>query len=190
MLTRARSLRRISVIAVAILALALLACGSDAEADPTPTAAPSTATSEATQPSGDGGSRVATDGDSVLVHYHGTLDDGEVFDSSLERDPFSFVIGAGRAIQGFDNAVRGMAVGETVTVRIPPDEAYGEIDETRRFEFSIEQAPDGLAVGDQVFVSGIPMSVIEINDENFIVDGNHRLAGKALTFEIELVEIQ
>lgn len=190
MLTRARFVRRFSAIPVAILALALLACGSDAEADPTPTAAPSTPTSEATQPSGDGGSRVATDGDSVLVHYHGTLDDGEVFDSSLERDPFSFVIGAGRAIQGFDNAVRGMAVGETVSVRIPPAEAYGEVDESVRFEFAIEQAPDGLEVDDQVFVRGIPMPVVEINDDHFVVDGNHPLAGKALTFEIELVEIQ
>ena len=133
---------------------------------------------------------MAADGDRVLVHYHGTLDDGEVFDSSRQRDPLGFVVGSGGVIQGFDDAVRGMAVGDTVTVRIPPAEAYGEIDETRILEVPIAQAPEGLQVGDRVAVGGAPAVVTAITEETVTVDANHELAGKALTFEIELVEIQ
>lgn len=133
---------------------------------------------------------MASEGDSVLVHYHGTLDDGEVFDSSRERDPLPFVVGSGGVIKGFDDAVRGLAVGETVKVRLDPVDAYGETDETRVFDFPIAQAPEGLAVGDRVSVGGLPATVTEITEETVTVDGNHELAGKALTFEIELVEIR
>ena len=133
---------------------------------------------------------MATDGDQVSVHYHGTLDDGEVFDSSRERTPLQFVVGTGQVIGGFDDAVRGMAVGETVTVRIPPAEAYGEVDETRIIEFPLDQAPEGLKVGDQVSVSGAAATVTEVTDESVTVDANHPLAGQALTFEIELVALQ
>ena len=172
--------------------LVLAACGSDADPTATATALASgtqSTTAEATATS-DGGARVAADGDRVLVHYTGTLDDGEVFDSSLNRDPLPFVVGSGGVIQGFDDAVRGMAVGDTVTVRIPPDEAYGEIDQSLVVSFPIAQAPEGLQVGDRVSVGGAPATVTEITDENFTVDANHELAGQALTFEIELVEIQ
>jgi FKBP-type peptidyl-prolyl cis-trans isomerase 2 len=178
-----RSARRLLLIALGTIGLIFVGCGGDtAEALPTETAEPTAI--------GDGGMRVASDGDSVLVHYHGTLDDGEVFDSSRERDPLPFVVGSGGVIKGFDDAVRGLAVGDSVTVRIPPVDAYGEVDETRVFDFPIAQAPADIKVGDRVSVGGLPATVVEVTEETVTVDGNHELAGKALTFEIELVEIR
>ena len=148
------SFRRFGVAALVLLGLVAAACGGDSsDASGTPTGT-SEATSEATAVSNGGGTGVASDGDRVAVHYHGTLDDGEVFDSSRERSPLEFVVGSGGVISGFDDAVRGLAVGESVTVRIPPAEAYGETDPTRVIEFPIEQAPEGIAVGDQVSVGG------------------------------------
>ncbi len=185
-----RSLRRFGVAALILVGLLTVACGGgDSDAAGTSTAT-SEATTEATPAGDDGGERVASDGDQVAVHYHGTLDDGEVFDSSRERSPLEFVVGAGRVISGFDDAVRGLAVGESVTVRIPPAEAYGETDPSRVFELPIAQAPEGIAVGDQVSVGGQRAVVTEVTAETVTVDANHQLAGKALTFEIELVSIQ
>ena len=141
--------------------------------------------------SAEGGERVARDGDRVSVHYHGTLEDGAVFDSSRERDPLPFQVGAGDVIAGFDNAVRGLAVGETVTVTIPPAEAYGERREDLVIDVPIAGAPEDLAVGDRVRLgNGAPALVLEISDEFITVDANHELAGLALTFEIELVAIE
>jgi len=140
------------------------------------------------EPGGSG--RVAQDGDSVLVHYFGTLDDGSVFDSSRERDPLPFVVGSGGVIAGFDKAVRGLSVGDSVTVRMESVEAYGERDESLILEFSRSDAQEGLSVGDQVSVSGRPATVLEITDEIVKIDANHALAGQALTFEIELVAIE
>ena len=136
---------------------------------------------------------MATDGDRVSVHYHGTLADGSVFDSSRERDPLPFTVGTGGVIVGFDNAVRGLAVGESVTVTIPPAEAYGERDEARVLDIPVgeEGVPEGLAVGDRVQLgNGAPAVVLEISDAFVKVDANHELAGLALTFEIELVTLQ
>ena len=183
-------LRQIFIVALGSAALALAACGDDG-GDATPTATVPDPTAEATTtPVNDRGERVAADGDSVLVHYHGTLDDGEVFDSSLERAPLPFVVGSGGVIAGFDDAVRGLAVGEKVTVRIPPQDAYGEVDRARVVEFPLSQAPEGIKVGDQVSLGGAPATVTEVTDDTVTVDANHELAGKALTFEIELVEIR
>ena len=136
---------------------------------------------------------MATDGDRVSVHYHGTLEDGSVFDSSREREPLPFTVGTGGVIAGFDNAVRGLAVGESVTVTIPPAEAYGERDEARVLDIPVgeEGVPEGLAVGDRVQLgNGAPAVVLAISDEFVKVDANHELAGLALTFEIELVTLQ
>jgi peptidylprolyl isomerase len=181
--------------ALSALALALTACGGSDDSTPTPTstAPPSEAstTAEATPaPTNEAGERVAGVGDTVRVHYTGSLDDGTVFDTSRDGDdPLQFVVGGGRMIVGFDNAVRGMAVGETITVQIPPDEAYGEVDPALIVEVPIDQAPEGLAVGDQVSLSGLPAVVTAVTDEAITVDANGRLAGKTLTFEIELVSI-
>ena len=134
---------------------------------------------------------IARDGDTVAVHYTGTLDSGEEFDSSLEREPLSFVLGAGQMILGFDAAVHGMKVGDSITVRLEPAEAYGERDDALIPEFPIDQLPEGLTEGDSVrFRDGRQGVILEVNDEVFRVDANHRLAGQVLTFEIELVSIE
>ncbi len=124
------------------------------------------------------------------VHYHGTLDDGSVFDSSRERDPLEFVIGSGQLIEGFDMAVRGLAVGESVTVRLEPEEAYGQPDPNLIVVLPFDESLAGITVGDQAQLSnGMVVTITEVTDETVTVDANHRLAGQTLTFEIELVEI-
>jgi FKBP-type peptidyl-prolyl cis-trans isomerase 2 len=139
-----------------------------------------------------GGNARAEEGDRVSVHYRGTLDSGEVFDSSYDRgDPIFFVVGGGQMISGFDNAVSGMAVGEKKTVRLEPDEAYGQRRDNLIFDVPLSQAPPGLSVGDSVTLSsGGQAVVLEITDEIVRVDANHRLAEQTLTFEIELVSIE
>ncbi len=138
-------------------------------------------------------------GETVSVHYHGTLDDGEVFDSSRERaTPFTFVVGVGNVIPGFDEAVLGLAIGETVTVRIPPAEAYGERNPDLVAEVAWDEAPASLSslrgsltVGDRLPLgSGGAVIVVALTDESVTLDQNHRLAGQALTFELELLSIE
>jgi FKBP-type peptidyl-prolyl cis-trans isomerase 2 len=165
-------------VALLTLTLLLAACS---ESSSTPTVA-------ATSVSDD---RVAKDGDTVAVDYHGTLDDGEVFDSSRDREPLIFTVGAGQVIPGFDEAVRGLMVGESVTARMEPEDAYGERSDEMILEFPVSQLPEGLTVGGSVFFqNGAQGVILEITGETFQVDANHSLAGKALTFEIELVSIQ
>lgn len=136
------------------------------------------------------GGLAAADGDQVAVHYTGTLDSGEMFDSSLGRDPLSFVLGGGQMISGFDAAVHGMKVGDAVTVRLEPADAYGERSDDWIRDFPISQLPEGLTEGDSVLVNSRQGVIIDVTDEVVRVDANHRLAGEALTFEIELISIQ
>ena len=138
----------------------------------------------------------AKSGDTVRIHYTGTLDDGTQFDSSDGRDPLEFALGGGQVIPGFDGAVDGMAVGENKSVTIPPEEAYGQ-----RHEQLVQQVPKTAlpedmepAVGMQLQSQGpdgqvMNLVVTEIVDDTITVDANHPLAGQALTFAIELVEI-
>tara|TARA_B100000700_G_scaffold309897_1_gene389709 strand:+ start:8664 stop:9167 length:504 start_codon:yes stop_codon:yes gene_type:complete len=130
-------------------------------------------------------------GDKVTVHYHGTLEDGSVFDSSRERDPLSFVVGSGSMIKGFDEAVKGLKIGDVVTVKLSPEDAYGSKDESLIFEVSSQGAPSELKIGDKVQLQGgVGAKVISISASKIGLDANHELAGIPLIFEIEMVAIE
>ena len=145
---------------------------------------------EAAAKTATGGQKVQ-EGDTVSVHYRGTLDSGEEFDSSRGREPLTFVVGGGQIIKGFDDAVRGLSVGETVKVRLEPDQAYGQPRQDMVFEVPRSQAPEGIAAGNQVQLSnGAPATVVEVTDTAVRIDANHPMAGKALNFEIEVVEVK
>ncbi|MBO4335518.1 MAG: peptidylprolyl isomerase [Desulfovibrio sp.] len=134
-------------------------------------------------------------GSNVTVHYTGTLEDGTVFDSSRGREPLVFEQGKGMLIKGFENAVEGRAAGETVTVTIPPAEAYGEYDPRQIFSVAKAQVPDSipLEIGTKLQLSSekgvLFVTISDITDEEVTLDGNHELAGKTLTFEIEILSV-
>jgi peptidylprolyl isomerase len=139
---------------------------------------------------------LAKSGDTVRIHYTGTLDDGTEFDSSAGRDPLEFALGSGQVIAGFDNAVDGMAVGEKKSVTIPPAEAYGERHEQLVQEVPKSALPEEISpqVGMQLQSQSpegnvMNLVVTDVSEESITVDANHPLAGQALTFAIELVEI-
>ncbi|MFC2010036.1 peptidylprolyl isomerase [Chloroflexota bacterium] len=139
---------------------------------------------------------MAQNGDTVKVHYTGTLDDGTQFDSSVGGDPLEFTLGGQQMILGFEQAVLGMKVGESKTVTIPAADAYGAYRDDLLIEVSREQLPEGMnpAVGDQLQMTqsnGVKMivPVTGVTETTVTVDANHSLAGKDLTFEVELVEI-
>lgn len=139
----------------------------------------------------------ARNGDVVQVDYTGKLADGTVFDSSVERGPLEFTLGAGQVIPGFEKAVLGMKVGEQKTVTIPADEAYGPYRDEQVVELPREKLPSDMTpeVGQQLVMrqpdgSEIVVVITELSDETVTIDANHPLAGKDLTFEIELVKIQ
>ena len=140
--------------------------------------------------------RAAQNGDNVTVNYTGSLQDGTVFDTSIGKTPLTFTIGAGQMITGFNDAVIGMKVGEKKTVTLPPEQAYGYyrndlIITIDRSKFS---SVANLAVGQQVQLQNssgqtFVAKIIEIGSSTVTVDANPELAGKTLTFEIELVSI-
>jgi peptidylprolyl isomerase len=138
----------------------------------------------------------AAEGDTVTVNYTGTLDDGTVFDSTEGGDPLTFVIGDGTMIEGFDEAVRGMKVGEIKTVTIPADEAYGEYQEGMIVVLDREGLPDDIEVGQQLMLQNVEteewryFTIIDISDTEVTLDANYELAGEDLTFEIEMVSIE
>ncbi len=138
----------------------------------------------------------ASKGNTVKVHYTGTLDDGSTFDSSVGRDPLEFELGAGMMIKGFDDAVFGMGVGDSKKINIVPAEAYGEYNEDLLHKVPKDQVPADLKaeVGSRLAVtqengSQVPVVVVDVNDDGIVLDANHELAGKALNFEIEVVSI-
>jgi peptidylprolyl isomerase len=138
----------------------------------------------------------ATKTDTVKVHYTGTTDDGVVFDSSREREPLEFTMGQGQLIPGFENAVEGMKVGDSAKVRIPSEEAYGEVRDDMVVDINRSQIPPDInpEVGmvlqmQQPDGSPLNVTIREVNDDSVKLDANHPLAGQALTFDIELVEI-
>jgi FKBP-type peptidyl-prolyl cis-trans isomerase 2 len=134
--------------------------------------------------------------DKVRVHYKGTLSNGDVFDSSEGRDPLEFTLGTGQVISGFDDGIKGMAVNDSKVLNIPYSEAYGDIREELIQEVPKSQLPEDIepAIGLQLMSSTpdgqqIPLVVTEVKEESIVVDANHPLAGKDLTFEITLVGI-
>ena len=137
-------------------------------------------------------------GDTVKVHYVGKLDDGSIFDASSDREPLELTIGDGRIIPGFEQAVMGMDLRESKTVRIPCDEAYGPYREEMVMVVGKHQLPPDLTpeVGQHLRIprndgqeGQVIVAVTKISDADVTLDANHPLAGKDLTFEIQLVEI-
>ena len=138
----------------------------------------------------------AKNGDKVRVHYTGKLTNGTEFDSSVNREPLEFTVGAGQMIKGFDAAMPGMNVGEKKTINIPAAEAYGEKSDEAIIEFPKENVPADMKLepGMQLTLTNqagqpVPVIVVEVKDDVIILDANHFLAGEELVFDIELVEI-
>ncbi len=137
-------------------------------------------------------------GKTCRTHYRGTLDDGTQFDSSYDRgEPLEFVCGAGQMIPGFDAAVADMEVGEIKDVRLTPAEAYGEADPEAIFSVEIARVPgaDQVSVGQRVYLQDqfgrpIPARIAAKDDKMITFDTNHEMAGKALNFRIELLEVR
>ena len=135
-------------------------------------------------------------GDTVRVHYTGTLEDGTQFDSSRGAEPMEFAMGQGQLIAGFEKAVAGLSTGESCKVTLAPEEAYGESIEDMIRSVPRELMPEGVELTSGMVLQGQAddgrvdnFTVVSFTDEMVTLDANHPLAGKALTFEIELVEI-
>lgn len=135
-------------------------------------------------------------GDTVSVHYTGKLEDDTVFDSSTGGDPLSFEIGSGQIIPGFEKGVIGMAPGDTKTVTIAPEQAYGPYRDDQIIEVEREKLPDDIdpEIGQRLQVQQhngqtAVVTIKEISDDVVKLDANHPLAGQELTFEIELVDV-
>ena len=135
-------------------------------------------------------------GDNVKVHYTGTLEDGTQFDSSRGVEPLQFTLGSGQVIIGFDEAITGMEPGEKKNVTIPAARAYGQRNEDMVITAPRNQIPADITpqVGQQLQLAGpnnqpIVVKITEVTDEHVRLDANPPLAGRDLTFELELVEI-
>ena len=135
-------------------------------------------------------------GDTVRIHYTGTLADGSTFDSSAGRDPLEFTVGSGQIIPGLDIAMPGIAVGDKKVVEVPCAQAYGEADPNARQAVPRAEIPADipLDLGTQLQVqtpTGQVMQVVvaEVTDTEVTLDANHPLAGRDLTFAIELMDI-
>lgn len=135
-------------------------------------------------------------GDTVRVHYTGTLDDGTQFDSSRGSEPLEFAMGQGQLIAGFEKAVADLGVGESCTVTLSPEEGYGDVNPAMVQEVSRQLMPEGVELKTGMMLQGQAedgrvdnFTVVSFTEEVVTLDANHPLAGKALTFEIELIEI-
>ncbi|MEQ8659965.1 MAG: peptidylprolyl isomerase [Gammaproteobacteria bacterium] len=138
----------------------------------------------------------AKTGDTVRIHYTGTLTDGTEFDSSTGRDPLEFTLGEGHIIPGLEREIAGMAVGDTKTVTVPAGDAYGPHHAEAVHEVQREQIPEtiDLAIGVELQATAqngqvMRLRVVELGEEVVKLDANHPLAGQDLVFEVELVEI-
>ena len=139
----------------------------------------------------------AQNGNIVQVHYTGTLQDGTMFETSVGREPLEFTLGEDRMMPGFEQAVLGMKTGESKTVTIPAKDAYGPHNADMTLVVNREELPEDITpeVGQQLEMTGsdggtIIVIITEVSDTTVTLDANHPLAGKDLTFEIELVSIE
>jgi len=138
----------------------------------------------------------AKEGDTVKIHYTGKLENGEVFDSSRDREPMQFKMGGGEVISGFEKGIAGMQVGESKDITIPPEEAYGAKNEQLIFEIERNKLPDQITpeVGMPLQMTqknGQPVNVVitALTDDTITINANHPLADETLHFNVELVEI-
>ncbi len=138
----------------------------------------------------------AETGNKVRVHYSGRLEDGLVFDSSEGQEPLEFTIGQGQMLPGFEQEVIGMVPGETRIVKIPAQEAYGPYRPQGVVTVPRSQMPAEMALEPGMMVHGnkpeggsMPFTVVEVTESEITLDANHPMAGKDLTFEIQLVDI-
>lgn len=141
-------------------------------------------------------SQTANVGDTVRVHYVGTLDNGERFDASVGGDPLEFTLGTGQVIPGFEEAIAGMEIGETKQVRIPAEQAYGPYRDEMVLAVPREQLPGDVELetgqqvqmqqGDYTFIAVVE----DVSDGAVTFNANHPLAGEALNFDLKLMEIR
>jgi peptidylprolyl isomerase len=136
------------------------------------------------------------DGNTIRIHYTGRLDDGTIFDSSKEREPLEFTMGSGDIIKGFEDAVRGMTVGELKTIRITSGEAYGPYRDDLVMSINKSQLPPDIEAMQGAMLSlrhpdgrMIDAMIAEVTADSVTLDANHPLAGEDLTFELQLVAI-
>jgi len=141
--------------------------------------------------------RAVKEGDVASVHYTGSLDSGEVFDSSKDREPLEFVAGSGQLIKGFDSAVMGMKVGDKKKINLEPKDAYGDRDERRiqgvprnMLPKAPEPEPGMMLVMRTPTGQALPAKIEKVEKDVVTIDFNHPLAGKKLNFEIEIVDIK
>lgn len=138
----------------------------------------------------------AKQGNSVKVHYHGTLSDGTVFDSTYEESPMDFTLGEGEIIPGFEEAVEGMDEGEKKSITVEPDRAYGDYNEKGVVQVPRENLPEDIQPEEGMMLQlntpedqVVYVTVTEMDQENVTLDANHPLAGKTLNFDIELIQV-
>ena len=139
----------------------------------------------------------AQEGDTVTITFQGLLDDGSVFDASDDNDPLSFVLGENEVLPGLELAVLGMEVGDQKTVTVPPEQGYGVHQQKLVEVVDIDALPKDLtlAVGGRLEVTAadgtvFQMEIMNRDEKTVTLDANHPLAGKDLTFDIELVEVK
>lgn len=197
------TVKNILFLLILVSALGLIfACGctddnaaGTSTAEPTETTGTATATATpAAETTGTGS--VAEEGDMVYVQYIGTYNNGTVFDESEPGDPLVFTLGENSMITGFEDAVYGMEIGETKTIHLTPDQAYGNYNPDNIFNVSREQIPEDVELyeGAQLLMSSanggaFKVKVLSISNDTVVLDANHQMAGKELNFDITLVEI-
>jgi len=138
---------------------------------------------------------IVENGKSVLVHYTGKFEDGEIFDTSLVegREPIKTVVGQGNLIKGFEEGLVGMTEGEKKTIEVEPEKGYGEYLDGLVITIKKDQVPEGVKVGDVLQSESergtINVTVTEVTEDTVKIDANHPMAGKKLIFELEVVNI-